>query len=193
MCTCVTAYVYVCVCAFVSLLITMCVTAYHCVCHLLIAYLCVSLCVYVCICVYRSLRACTSSFLTNSTTGIVISLMCDNSVLLFCCVFLDCPDEPINVQIFNVNSRNLTINWTEPHANNDPITQYSISYQNPDCLVDANNVTQNVTVTSMEEQVTINNLHPGEYYTFTIIAINDICPSQPSLPASMRTEEEGML
>ena len=119
--------------------------------------------------------------------------MCDNSVLLFCCVLLDCPDEPINVQIFNVNSRNLTINWTEPHDNNDPITQYSISYQNPDCLVDAINVTQNVTVTSIEEQVTINNLHPGEYFTFTVIAINDICPSQPSLPASMRTLEEGML
>jgi len=107
--------------------------------------------------------------------------------------YIDCPDEPINVLIFNVNSRNLTINWTEPHNNNDPITQYNISYQNPACLVDANNVTQKVTVTSVEEQVTITNLHPGEYYTFTIIAINSICPSQPSLPASMRTLEEGML
>ena len=112
-------------------------------------------------------------------------------LLLYVC--LDCPDEPINIQIFDVDSRSLTINWTEPHDNNDPITQYSISYQNPDCLVDANNVTQNVTVTSMEEQVMIIDLHPGEYYTFTIIAINDICPSQPSLPTSMRTLEEGML
>ena len=104
----------------------------------------------------------------------------------------DCPDEPINVDIFNVNSRSLTINWTEPHGNNDPITGYSISYQNPDCLVMANGVPQNVTVFSPEEQVTITDLHPGEYYTFTIIAINDICPSQPSVPATVRTMEEGM-
>ena len=91
-----------------------------------------------------------------------------------------------------MNSRNLTINWTEPHNNNDPITSYNISYQNPDCLVIANGVPQNVTVSSTEEQVTITNLHPGEFYTFTIIAINNICPSQPSLPESMRTLEEGM-
>ena len=91
-----------------------------------------------------------------------------------------------------MNSRNLTINWTEPHNNTDPITGYNISYQNPDCLVMANGIPQNVTVSSTEEQVTITNLHPGEFYTFTIIAINNICPSQPSLPESMRTLEEGM-
>ena len=112
----------------------------------------------------------------------------------FCILRLiaDCPDEPIKVDIFNVNSRSLTINWTEPHDNNDPITGYSISYQNPDCLVMANGVPQNVTVFSPEEQVTLTDLHPGEYYTFTIIAINDICPSQPSVPATVRTMEEGM-
>ena len=56
----------------------------------------------------------------------------------------------------------------------------------------ANGVPQDVTVTSIVEQVTITDLHPGEYYTFTIIAINDICPSQPSEPATVRTLEEGM-
>ena len=88
-----------------------------------------------------------------------------------------------------MNSRNLTI---EPYDNNDPIMNYTISYQNPDCLVMANAVPQNVTVFSTEQQVTITGLHPGEYYTFTIIAINDICPSQPSVPATVRTMEEGM-
>ena len=91
-----------------------------------------------------------------------------------------------------MTSRNLTINWTEPHDNNDPIIHYTISYQNPGCIVNASNVTQNVTVCSTEEQYAITNLHPGEYYTFTIIAINDICPSQPSVPATVRTMEEGM-
>ena len=91
-----------------------------------------------------------------------------------------------------MNSRSLTINWTRPHDNNDPITRYDINYQNPNCLVMANGVPQDVTVNSTEEQVTITDLHPGEYYTFTIIAINNICPSQPSEPASNRTLEEGM-
>ena len=91
-----------------------------------------------------------------------------------------------------MNSRSLTINWTEPHDNNDLITGYSTSYQNPDCLVMANGVPQNVTVSSAEKQYQITGLHPGEYYTFTIIAINDICPSQPSVPATVCTMEEGM-
>ena len=91
-----------------------------------------------------------------------------------------------------MNSRDLTINWTRPHDNNDPITSYNISYQNPDCLVMANGVPQDVTVITTEEQVTITGLHPGEYYIFTIIAINDICPSQPSEPVTMRTMGEGM-
>ena len=91
-----------------------------------------------------------------------------------------------------MDSRNLTISWTEPHNNNDPITSYNISYQNPDCLVMANGLTRNVTVTSMEEQVMITGLHPGVVYTFTIIAINNICPSQPSQSAGMHTMEEGM-
>ena len=91
-----------------------------------------------------------------------------------------------------MNSRNLTINWTEPYNNNDPITGYNISYQNPDCLVMANGIPQDVTVDSTEEQVMITGLHPGEVYTFTVIAINNICPSQSSLPVSMSTMEEGM-
>ena len=91
-----------------------------------------------------------------------------------------------------VNSRDVTINWTEPHDNNAPITGYNISYQNPDCLVNAIGAEQNVTVNSEVEQVLVTNLHPGENYSFTIIAYNDICPSQPSIPVSVRTMEEGM-
>ena len=58
--------------------------------------------------------------------------------------------------------------------------------------MNVSNVTQNVTVSSEEEQVMITSLHPGEVYTFVIIAINNVCPSQASLSASMRTMEEGM-
>ena len=85
-----------------------------------------------------------------------------------------------------MSSHSLTVIWTEPHHNNAPITGYNINYHNPD------NVTQKLTAFSVEEQVTITSLHPEENYTFTIIAINDICPSQPSEPVTVHTLEEGM-
>ena len=56
----------------------------------------------------------------------------------------------------------------------------------------ANGVVQNVTVSSTEELVIIYDLLPGENYTFSIIAINNICSSPPSVLATMRTEEEGI-
>ena len=56
--------------------------------------------------------------------------------------------------------------------------------------MNVSNVTQNLTVSSEEEQVIITGLHPGEVYAFVIIAINNVCPSQASLPVSVRTMEE---
>jgi len=105
----------------------------------------------------------------------------------------DCPEQPINVRLFDITSRGLFINWTEPHDNNAPINGYNITYQNPDRLVMApNNQPQDVTVTSMEEQAMITDLYPGENYSFIVIAINDICPSEPSVAVSVRTMEEGV-
>ena len=56
----------------------------------------------------------------------------------------------------------------------------------------ANGVEQNVTVFSVDEQITITDLIPGENYAFTVVAINNICPSLPSVPATVHTMEEGM-
>ena len=98
----------------------------------------------------------------------------------------------MDVQFSVINSRNLKINWTEPHDNNAPIITYNINYQNPDCLVNVNGIQKDVTVSNAEEHVMITNLHPGENYTFTVVAVNDICPSQPSKPASVQTVEEGI-
>ena len=58
--------------------------------------------------------------------------------------------------------------------------------------MNVNGIQKDVTVSNAEEHVMITNLHPGENYTFTVVAINDICPSQPSKPASVQTMEEGM-
>ena len=123
---------------------------------------------------------------------------CNNSLFLGAYLIIspitDCPDRPINVQLFGVTSRGLFIDWTEPRDNNAPVTGYNITYQNPDCLVMApNNQPQDVTVSSMERQAMIPDLHPGENYSFIVIAINDICASVPSIPVSVRTMEEGIV
>ncbi|XP_065904155.1 cell adhesion molecule DSCAML1-like isoform X2 [Dysidea avara] len=131
---------------------------------------------------------------TTSDTGLyqcvatnVVGADIENATI----IVQDCPDQPINVQFLNVTSRGLFINWTEPHDNNAPVTGYNTTYQNPDCLVMApNDQPQDVTVTSMEKQTMITDLHPGENYNFIVIAINDICPSVPSVPVSVRTMEE---
>ena len=96
------------------------------------------------------------------------------------------------VNISNVTSRSVTLNWTEPFDNYDPIIGYDIFYRNPRCLVMATGVRRRVVVSSLEEQVTITDLHPGRYYTFFVVAINDICPSEPSYPVDVRTLDEGM-
>ena len=55
-----------------------------------------------------------------------------------------------------------------------------------------NSQPRNVVVNSMIEQAMITDLSPGEYYSFTVIAINDICPSVPSTPVNVTTMEEGV-
>jgi len=56
-----------------------------------------------------------------------------------------------------------------------------------------NNQPQDVIVTSMKEQTMITDLHPGQNYSFIVIAINNICPSTPSTPVSVKTMEEGIV
>ena len=107
-------------------------------------------------------------------------------------LIVGCPNRPKNIQISNVNSRNLTINWTEPFDNNAPIIDYDIGYRNRRCLVMALNISRRVITTTTEVQVTITGLHPGRYYTFAIFANNDICYSRPGVSDYVRTLDEGM-
>ena len=46
-------------------------------------------------------------------------------------------------------------------------------------------------VNSTEEMVTVTDLHPGEEYTFIVVAVNDIGESRPSDPERAQTLEEG--
>ena len=103
----------------------------------------------------------------------------------------DIPEQPHSLMALNVTSRNLTLTWVEPHDNNAPITGYRVYYTRPAFLMGGANVTVNVS--GSIEQAFITDLHPGEEYTFTVDAFNDIGVSTISEPLTQRTDEERKL
>ena len=99
----------------------------------------------------------------------------------------DTPEQPQNVTGEALNSTAILLTWIEPHDNNAPISNYSISYTEPDFL----NGTAVMVVVEVE-MVVVTGLHPGVSYAFTVTANNDIGSSRLSIPAIITTEEEGM-
>ncbi len=104
-------------------------------------------------------------------------------------MLLDVPEPPVNLTDIVITSRNVTLTWVEPHDNNAPITQYQVSYVAPVFLEG-----QEVSALTVDdtEMITIADLHPGETYTFTVIAINEEGNSDMSAPLTIRTLEEGI-
>ena len=107
-----------------------------------------------------------------------------------CLCSIDIPEQPHSLMTQNVTSRNLTLTWVEPHDNNAPITGYRVFYTQP-IFLNGTNVTINVT--GSVEEAFIGDLHPGETYSFTVHAFNDIGVSAVSEPISQRTDEERKL
>ena len=67
---------------------------------------------------------------------------------------------------------------------------YRVVYRNP-VFVDARQALQVITTTI--EMAIITGLHPGVIYNFTIVAFNGIGDSDPSIIASVTTQNEGTL
>ena len=87
-------------------------------------------------------------------------------------------------------SQNLTLVWTAPHDNNAPILGYYIFYTEPSFLGGDDVVLR---VNGAVEEFFIEDLHPGEEYTFTILAFNEEGNSSLSDPFTNETMEEGIL
>ena len=87
----------------------------------------------------------------------------------------------------NITSRLITLTWVEPHDNNAPIQSYEVTYMEPSFV--GGNLMREVNTTT--EMATITDLFPGVNYTFTVIAYNEIGPSVPSDPLTVRTLDEG--
>ena len=95
----------------------------------------------------------------------------------------------MNLTATIVGSRNVTLEWVEPHDNNADIMLYRVYYVTPFFLG-----AMNISVNTLDntEMLLIENLHPGENYTFTVTAFNQVGESERSIPFSVRTLEEGM-
>lgn len=108
-------------------------------------------------------------------------------------ILTDTPEQPQNLMAIEINSRNITLQWMEPHHNNAPVTGYRVMFTRPDFLTGSGSGSGDgmMVVNSPEEAVVITGLHPGEEYVFTVVAFNDIGDSQPSSELTARTLEEG--
>ena len=84
----------------------------------------------------------------------------------------------------NVSSRSLFLRWEAPHA---PIQLYKVMYMEPS-FMEGNLIK---VVSTSVEMATITTLFPGVNYTFTVTAYNEIGPSVPSDPLTVRTLDEG--
>ncbi len=102
--------------------------------------------------------------------------------------YTDIPEQPQNVRAVGVGSREVNLTWVEPHDNNAPISGYQVTYMQPEFVTGER---ERVVNTSAVEMATITGLFPGVDYMFKVIAYNEIGPSIPSDPLTVRTLDEG--
>ena len=81
--------------------------------------------------------------------------------------------------------------WVEPHSNNADVQYYLVMFMDPAFITGERTVTVNSTFNSTVEMADIEALYPGIDYSFTVVAVNEIGRSIPSLPLVVRTSDEG--
>ena len=116
-------------------------------------------------------------------------------VSTFCSV-TRAPEQPQDLTVVEVSSRQIDLMWVEPHDNNAPITRYEVAYLEPEFVTGERERVENVTGSGrgsadIVEMATISGLFPGVSYTFTVTAVNEDGSSVPSDPLTVRTLEEG--
>ena len=100
--------------------------------------------------------------------------------------FTATPERPQRVQGVNITSRNLTLQWVEPHDSNAPILGYRVMYIEPGFQGSST-----VILSTTNVFVEVTGLLPGITYSFTVVAFNEIGDSPPSDIILIRTLDEG--
>ena len=103
-------------------------------------------------------------------------------------LFSAVPLRPENLTAFDITSRNVSLSWIEPLSNNAPIQNYSVRFMDPSFITGE----RNREVIAAQQMADIVELLPGVNYAFTVVAVNEIGESRPSLPLEVRTADEGM-
>lgn len=84
---------------------------------------------------------------------------------------VDEPEAPQRPTVSSVEASSAVLSWSEPEANGAPITSYEVE--------GSNGFSQGCPATTCRLQ----DLTPGETYTFTVRAVNSEGPSEPSPPS----------
>ena len=136
------------------------------------------------------------SAVSNKALVLVQSMLFCNEVTVLlnpCMLYIvDVPQPPHSVGSVDVFSRNLTLLWMIPYDNNAPILGYIIFYTNPYFINEGKDVTIVVGLNENFGKFEVKDLHPGEYYEFTVVAFNEEGNSTQSDAYRIQTLEESM-
>ncbi|XP_048011137.1 neuronal cell adhesion molecule a isoform X11 [Megalobrama amblycephala] len=90
------------------------------------------------------------------------------------------PDPPTDLELTDQRERSVRLTWTPGDENNSPINLFLIQYE--DSLHEPG-VWHNMTSVSGTSTTSQLDLSPYVYYSFRVLALNDVGPSEPSAPS----------
>ncbi|XP_067284540.1 neuronal cell adhesion molecule a isoform X12 [Pseudorasbora parva] len=94
---------------------------------------------------------------------------------------LEKPDPPTDLELTDQRERSVRLTWTPGDDHNSPITLFQIEYE--DSLHEPG-VWHNMTIVSGTSTTAQLDLSPYVYYSFRVLALNDVGLSEPSVPSS---------
>ncbi|XP_052410609.1 neuronal cell adhesion molecule isoform X8 [Carassius gibelio] len=95
-------------------------------------------------------------------------------------IIMDQPDPPTDLELTDQRERSVQLTWTPGDENNSPIQSFLIQYEDslhePEAWVNMTEVSGTSTTAHLE-------LSPYVYYSFRVLALNDVGLSEPSAPS----------
>lgn len=102
-------------------------------------------------------------------------------------VVLEPPSRPKRVEITQIWSRSVRVQWAHDDSGNNPVINHTIEYQK---LTDVEPVSKNITIQGSATSALIRNLQPATAYRLHMQAHNEIGSSQPSESVQFNTASE---
>lgn len=110
---------------------------------------------------------------------------------------LEAPDAPQNVEILDVTSRSVQLQWKAPYSGNSPLIRFYVNYRQLNCTYQSLSNSDNLfwnelfTESGNELRMAIKGLLPNCYYEIKLSSENQIGRSeQTTMPLTIKTLEE---